>query len=91
MRVKYRTPDGNRITLECAPVSNNMMSYNEAVLYCRFLKFNGHIDWRMPTRDEYMQIKTLPGWYVGRVSDYWHNPVYTVSPVRDTTKTSEQL
>lgn len=65
--------------IEFAPRSSKLMTYDEAVLYCQFLDYNGHKDWRMATRTEYNSIRELAGWYVG---DTWGVKWYVV-PVRD--------
>jgi hypothetical protein len=69
--------------LEVAPRSKNYMTYEEAILYCQFLEYNGHRDWRMPTRDEYSSNAyhdaRVGDWYIDRTVCYasW------VTPVRD--------
>ena len=39
--------------IEFAPAVTEVMSFNQAWLYCLILSHNGHKDWRLPTRDEY--------------------------------------
>ena len=70
--------------IEYAPVSRVFMSYEEAVLYCQFLEYRGHRDWRLPTEDEYRNITTLAGWYFDRVDWIKSKSPRTmvVSPVR---------
>ena len=34
--------------------TENRMTYDEAVLYCQFLKEDGYGDWRLPTKDEFV-------------------------------------
>lgn len=38
--------------IEKAPISK-FMTYEESILYCKFLEYDGHQDWRMPTKKEY--------------------------------------
>lgn len=64
-----------------APLTENTMSYDEALLYCAFLDYNGHRDWRLPTRDEYDSNVSIWGWYAGRSSEWAVS--YKVCPVRD--------
>jgi hypothetical protein len=66
---------------------SRVLSYDEALLYCKFLDFNGYTDWRMPTFEECIE-HAVYGWCVGRITDYWHKPVWTVTPVRDINKIS---
>jgi hypothetical protein len=66
--------------IEYAPISDNKMSYEEAVLYCRFCNAGGYQDWRLPTKTEYVHAGLLLCWI--------NNPVYSigyhyVTPVRD--------
>jgi hypothetical protein len=62
--------------IEIAPRSENAMTYDEAILYCQFLDYKGHTDWRMPTLDETIRHH---GWYVDSKSKL----LWGVSPVRD--------
>ena len=41
--------------IEFAPVITTVMPFNQAWLYCLTLSYNGHKDWRLPTRNEYEQ------------------------------------
>lgn len=59
--------------IEYAPSSSSFITYDEALLYCTFCKYNGHTDWRMPTFDEWIEHRVgvnpkvkLYRWYVGR-------------------------
>ena len=52
--------------LERAPTAL-WMTYDEALVYCFFLDYNGHKDWRLPTLDEYCQLGRAVGWYTGRI------------------------
>lgn len=53
---------------ENALISETEMTYAEALLYCRFLDYNGHKDWRMPTNGEYFSTcgEVLGCWYIDR-------------------------
>jgi|LakMenEpi03Aug12_release.lakeMendotaPanAssembly.Ray.scaffolds.fasta_scaffold00172_89 hypothetical protein len=53
------------MNIEFAPISDNEMSYGEAILYCQFLECNGHKDWRLPTRPEWHKNLDvlLSSWY----------------------------
>lgn len=68
--------------IEKAPSSENLMTYEEAILYCAFCRHDGYSDWRMPTRCEWVAVSGS-GWYIDRyVSTYWmlHN---VITPVRN--------
>lgn len=68
--------------IEKAPVSKQLRTYNEALLYCQFLSYNEHNDWRLPTADEYQQFD-LWGWYCDDpLADTGRGP-YPVIAVRD--------
>ena len=74
--------------IEFALRSQNIMTYDEAVLYCLFLDLNGHKDWRIPTVTE-LSYAGIDNYYL-----YWTdqtNPLlwggrgpsrYYVKPVR---------
>jgi hypothetical protein len=64
--------------IEKAPPSK-VMSYEEAILYCQFLEYNGHRDWRMPTSSEYLDTTGLSGWFVDRKGGF---NTRNVTPVR---------
>lgn len=51
--------------IERAPMSEKRMTYDDAVLYCQFLEYNDHRDWRMPTRSEWVKLECKPRvtWY----------------------------
>ena len=51
--------------IEKAPAAEKEMTYGEAILYCQFLEYNGHRDWRLPTQDEYLMDDEI-------VSGCWH-------------------
>jgi hypothetical protein len=42
-------------SLQFAPRAERKMTFNDAVLYCQFLEYDGHRDWHLPTRDEYFE------------------------------------
>lgn len=76
------------MNIELAPISEKYMLYDEAVLYCHFLKHDGHNDWRMPIFSEWnTHIKP----YVTPHTPYlWHTTMdralfkwLRVIPVRD--------
>jgi hypothetical protein len=70
--------------IEFAPHSP-YMTYQEAVLYCKFLEHDGYTDWSMPTYNEY-RCHTALGWYVefGERTNITGNTVVKlrVNPVR---------
>jgi hypothetical protein len=53
------------------------LTYEEAELYCQFLEYNGHRDWRIPTLDEHSE--ELTGWYSPQTSVVYR---MHVTPVR---------
>jgi hypothetical protein len=67
--------------LEIAPKTTNKMSYDAAVIYCRFLDYNGHRDWRLPTPEEWSRTNIVWGvWYESKQGEFnWYVvPVRTV-------------
>jgi hypothetical protein len=78
--------------LQWAPKTKNAMTYDEAILYCQFLEYNGYSDWRLPTRAEYLKDWCRPGNIIW-VSDpepydyqhYSNEYLFEVCPVRETT------
>lgn len=66
--------------IEFAPISEYDMTYEEAVIYCRFCDHNGYKDWRMPTYEELKQHDMLYCWYL---NDF-DSESFEVIPVRDT-------
>ena len=69
--------------IEIAPKSLKRMAYDEAILYCQFLDYDGHTDWRLPTEKEYHSNSSITpiSWHIGDPSGghrKWH-----VTPVRD--------
>ena len=67
--------------IEVAPLSTEELTYDEAVLYCTFLDYNEHTDWRLPDRAEYLDVIGISGWYVDRGSEWVSK--WKVCPVRD--------
>ena len=68
--------------LEFAPISNASLTYDEAVMYCFFLDYNGYCNWRLPTSEEYYsQVRTgAIAWHTNRNLSAWMN--LPVIPVR---------
>ena len=64
-----------------APRSEYRMTYEEAILYCQFLEYDGHRDWRIATSEEYSTQLTT-GWYLNDPVQQT-NYSYYVIPVRD--------
>ena len=72
--------------IELAPESCEWLTYNEAILYCQFCDHNEHLDWRMPTAEEYRYYSITYGWYVNTESirrAYHSAATRRVTPVRD--------
>jgi hypothetical protein len=63
-----------------APESYDVMTYDEAVLYCQFCNYDGHTNWRIPTYNEYLATPQIFGWYKEDEDD---GDIWTVCPVRD--------
>jgi hypothetical protein len=58
--------------IDIAIPSKNAMTYEEAVLYCQFLKHKGFTDWRFPTYEEYLTYpKIADCWYEGLIVPVW--------------------
>lgn len=66
--------------LEWAPQSENIMSYSDALLYCLFLEYGGHRDWRLPTSRDLIDENILCSFWVD--DDNWGKYAY-VKPVRN--------
>lgn len=66
--------------IELAPKSNGLVTYDEAILYCHFCSYNGHIDWRMPTVADWFINDDVVGWYVNRLYAEGND---LIVPVRD--------
>lgn len=81
--------------IEFAPTSKNKMTYDEALLYCQFLDYNGYNDWRMPSVVEYRSDAYQSSSDDVHWSDVWNSSDlvdynlltkgyrYYVKPVRD--------
>jgi hypothetical protein len=64
-----------------APISKKPMTYDEAVLYCVFCRYDDNSDWRLPTKKEYHESNVMwRSWYQNEVID---GSVYNAMPVRD--------
>ena len=50
---KSQVKKGAKIKLEWSTVSDNTMTWNQAVRYCKNLVEDGHDDWRLPSVDEF--------------------------------------
>ena len=70
--------------LEFAPLSENRMTYNEAMLYCAFCTHNGYSDWRMITHEEWYILPNTHRLATWLVDDLLRegNDLYPVVPVR---------
>ena len=65
--------------IEIAPTSENLLTYDEAMMYCFVLSFNGKDGWRMPTDREFQNNCRIRGWYL---NEQCPEPL-PVTPVRD--------
>ena len=65
--------------IEIAPTSENLLTYDEALLYCFALNLDGKIGWRMPTDQEFQYNYIIRGWYL---NEQCPEPL-PVTPVRD--------
>lgn len=72
--------------LQWGKITKDVMTYDEALLYCQFCNEGGYTDWRMPTLKEFAAVKPqcrILTWYVDE--QRYHNiGRYSVSPVRET-------
>lgn len=68
--------------IELAPCANTHITFDEAILYCQFLDYNNHTDWRMPTFEEYCSRDDIVGWCVIGDSK-WQEGKWRITPVRD--------
>lgn len=68
--------------IEVAPNSVHEMTYEQAIMYCQFCNHNGYVDWRLPTRQEYTNVRSICGWYVDSTYQNYVDAL-TVTPVRD--------
>lgn len=69
--------------IDFAQTSANVMRYDDALLYCQFLEYGGHRDWRLPTYKEFRahamdilvenQLRTMSGVeYLPLAVSTWH-------------------
>ncbi len=68
--------------LEYAPKIEKDMSYDQALLHCLTLDYNGHYDWRLPTYREYETSDIKMSWFENRIPD---TILWFCQPVRDIT------
>lgn len=54
---------------EQGPVAKKLLTYEDAVLYCMFLEYNGYNDWRLPTKDEFDIMHKRDGSWCWDASD----------------------
>lgn len=76
--------------IEFAPQSPTTLTYNQSLLYCQFLEYGGHNDWRMPNLKQSLLAADIikggqRGWCTdmeewGARADVWS---LHVIPVRD--------
>jgi hypothetical protein len=70
--------------IEFAPRSSKLMTYDEAVLYCQFLDYGGHKDWRIPTHSEWLyEMGATNCWHQERMHLPYHPVQWFVIPVRE--------
>ena len=72
--------------IEQAPKAPIDMTFEDALLYCRFCDHGGHNDWRMPTQEEYARVH-LSGFWCWDTGDFGGvdhkvGATYHVIPVR---------
>lgn len=67
--------------IERAPTSPKLLTYPEAILYCQFLDYDDHNDWRVPDQHERGEYG-VAGWYTADWTN-WENTLWYVTPVRD--------
>lgn len=51
-----------------APRSDYELTYEEALLYCKFLEYDDYKNWRMPTYQEWLDLDEMHGWFYGRLT-----------------------
>jgi hypothetical protein len=76
--------------IEFAPESPKL-TYDDAVLYCQFLDYDGYTDWRMPTFEEcktyqgttFRSLNYLVWWQSSREYRITESQQASVIPVRD--------
>lgn len=74
------------LSIEAAPRSNKVMTYDEAAMYCLFYEYKGKKGWRLPTWDEYqMLFGDVPPTWIVKGGGWEHSPnrQFYVIPVRD--------
>lgn len=77
------------MSVQWAPPSTSAITYDEAVLYCKFCNHGGYIDWRLPVYYEWQLIgKQVTNihhypWFAGYDAYYSSDSVYFAVPVRD--------
>lgn len=73
------------MTVEIAPETENLMTYDDALLYCQFLEYDGYRDWRMPTEEEWINLDhiQLMSWWRDDVNIKNDGIFLSVVPVRD--------
>lgn len=71
--------------IQLAPKSKNTMTYSAAILYCQFLDYGGHRDWRIPTYNEFVLAPSLTDcWFTcDQFLDESTGNEWRVIPVRD--------
>lgn len=77
--------DRMKLKIETAPRSTYNMTFDEARLYCFMCTHDGHKDWRLPTRQEWVALHgnaPTPVWLVEKDNVKWDIDWY-VEPVRD--------
>lgn len=70
--------------IQIAPIADKKMTYDEALLYCRFLEYDGHTDWRMPNMFDWHQ-NTIEVWGWLYDADLYSGNDFKlhITPVRD--------
>lgn len=69
--------------IELALSTENEMTYDDALLYCQFLDYDDHTDWRMPTKEEWSDYRyNIWGWH-NNSGILIMNVKHAVTPVRD--------
>lgn len=74
------------LKIETAPMSDTNMPFDQAKMYVLFCDYNGHKDWRLPTRDEWTALFGVKSpvlvWLKEEDNLVWDKDWY-VRPVRD--------
>lgn len=73
------------IMIDIAPSSSDTMTYDDALLYCQFLEYDGYRDWCMPTEEEWINLDhiQLMSWWCDDVNIKNDGIFLSVVPVRD--------